>query len=424
LRILMLSNLCPPNWLGGYEIAAFNVARALIARGHEVRLLTTPGAAGFADDAPFVVRTLQLNWLGRFDDRLPPAAFEARCHASFASNPGNTAQLLTEIARFRPDILYLWNLVGLGGLALVDAANQLGAPWVQHLMDAGPGEMLDAAHTPRRVAAAFGAADAGSLRRGRFVSMSRRLLAELRERYRVDLFDRSEIVPGWVAPPERSHGPYRVGGRTRFVTAGAVQAHKGIGLIVEAARRLVDEGHRDFEIEIYGSGNVPRFVAEAQEQGVADRIAFPGPRTQAELLDIFAERDCFLFPTWPREPFGFAPIEAAAAGCPPILTAECGAAERLVDGVHGWKIRRETAALTEAMRRVITGEADAAMTGALGAQLVREDLSFAACLDLIEAILERERRPWAPEAAAEPAQSRLVWTKHELSEALRFRITP
>jgi hypothetical protein len=41
VRLHLLSNLYPPDVLGGYELLAADVAARLRARGHEVRVVTT-----------------------------------------------------------------------------------------------------------------------------------------------------------------------------------------------------------------------------------------------------------------------------------------------------------------------------------------------------------------------------------------------
>ena len=41
MRILFLSNLYPPNVVGGYERLCYEVAAGLSARGHEIAVLTS-----------------------------------------------------------------------------------------------------------------------------------------------------------------------------------------------------------------------------------------------------------------------------------------------------------------------------------------------------------------------------------------------
>ena len=70
----------------------------------------------------------------------------------------------------------------------------------------------------------------------------------------------------------------------------------------------------------------------ARKLGLGDRVRFRGSIPQDRLFRMYDEFDLFAFPTEPREPFGFAPLEAAARGCVPLMTQVCGIGEWLVHG--------------------------------------------------------------------------------------------
>ena len=94
-----------------------------------------------------------------------------------------------------------------------------------------------------------------------------------------------------------------------------------------------------------------------------------------------------------------APIEAAGCGTPPIMTRNCGAAERLVDGVHCVKIERTVEELVDAMHRIIARQLDLAKIGRAARSLVASDLSFSKCLRQIEEKLQTHATGWRHEAA-------------------------
>ena len=54
---------------------------------------------------------------------------------------GNVYALITTLEEFQPDVCHLWNLVGIGGAALVGALEYLGVPWLWHLGDAVPAQI-------------------------------------------------------------------------------------------------------------------------------------------------------------------------------------------------------------------------------------------------------------------------------------------
>ena len=147
-------------------------------------------------------------------------------------------------------------------------------------------------------------------------------------------------------------------------------------------------------------------------------VQFRGGREQRELLQLYGHYDVLLFPTMEREPFGFVPIEAAAAGCVPVITRNCGAAERLVDNVHCIKIERRTEDLARVMSCAVRGEMDIARIGKASAALVRSDLSLTGCVNQIEAVLLGAIRAWDTGMLSDPKLVLLTYAKHHLARSL------
>lgn len=398
MRILVISNLYPPGAIGGYEIGCSNVARELHRQGHEVFVLTSPshvrqdspGPDQDRSSSPVVIRRLQECWHKLLKvNREDTARFTH--FLSAVSNYENTHAVLDVIEEVRPDCVYLFNLVGVGGLAILDALNSIGMPWTIHLMDRVP-EFLQGP-CPPDVLEIFHAKDGALYDNGNVISMSNHLLKEIDDMCGTNFLDKAKVVPGWaVAPSEIVKRDYAAKSELRFVTACQIQEVKGIGLTLEAAARLKMEKVNNFHIEIYGKGQVSHYVDVARELGVSTLVSFPGERSQPELYEIYRKADAFLFPTWEREPFGFAPVEAAAMGCIPIITATCGVAERLVHQVHCYKIQRDVDSLASAMKLFCTGEVSYRLLGENAQRITRKDLSFSSCVRSIVKILESSIR--------------------------------
>ncbi len=422
MRILILSNLCPPFALGGYEIGCLNVARALDRRGHAIRLLTTASHVPGPPDPEFIDRRLSLGWFDPY--ALPGTAWNgagqlAALHG-ICSDYANTAALIHALREFQPDLVYCWNPLGIGGLALMDMLNIVGVPWVLHLMDMVPVHMQQ--FCPPHVRHIFNASGGAIYAGCGVIAMARHILEMVEAEVGIRFDQEVAIIPGWVDTTGLTRrSAYRQGGHTSFVTAGTVGWHKGSHLIVEAAATLAARG-LPFSIDVFGEGLVAEHVAMAERLGVSGRVRFHGGRGQRELLESYSGYDAFLVPTRPQEAFGFAPIEAAASGCVPIMTAHCGAAERLVDQVHCLKIEQSAEALASAMAQVIEGSVDLPRIGAAGAALVASDLSEARCLDMIEAALGAALRPWSRARLDDPALLQLAYTKHHLARAITLGI--
>jgi glycogen synthase len=417
MRILFVSDLCPPFYLGGYEIASYNVAHALNARGHAVRFLTSYCHLPIEKDPPFVDRRLTLHW---FDPCGVPSEVSgnAALFDSTCTDYGNTSCILDTLRTFQPDVVYCWNIMGIGGLAIFDLLNTVGIPWVLHLMDRVPAYITD--HVPEYVRHVFNGAGSALYKRAKIISMSEHLLREIRQVSRID-FDHVTIIPGWVLHTDHSvRVHYQLSGITRFVAAGAINQAKGIDLIIESVARLLEHGIEEFDVDIYGDGDISGFVDLTMQKRCSHKIHFLGSRSQGQLLELYSQYDVFLFPTLEREPFGFAPIEAASAGCVPLMTRNCGAAERLVDEVHCIKITRNVADLTQKMQHIINRRHDLRRIGQAAASLVRCDLSFSRCLDAIENVLTSAHAAWNREPLYDSRLPLLLYAKHHLARTIRF----
>ncbi|WP_210413884.1 glycosyltransferase [Protaetiibacter larvae] len=383
MRILVISDLLPPRMLGGFELACRNLSQGLRDRGHEVLVLTTatdraaPEQDGWVDRCLalhelFVNVNLEDDGIGRLN------RFESR-----VSTVGNSLIVLDRIRSFAPDHILMFNLFGIGGIGILDTVRRTGIPWTLNLGDNVPGALLDGTSGAIR--------ELYDVPGGLFASGSYAIVSEtLRDEViatGVPLGPVEVIPRGALYPDLARTRDYRDGGVTRFVAAGILSPHKGVDLMIDAAAGLVEQGLDGFRLEIYGDGLVDHYRSRIAERGLTGFVSIPGRVDQRRLFEIHAGSDAFLFPTWEREPGASAPVEAASVGCVPIMTADCGPAEYLVDGVHTLKIARNAHALADAMARVVRGEVDLAALGAAGRRIARGDLSFSTSVERLEAFL-------------------------------------
>jgi glycosyltransferase involved in cell wall biosynthesis len=265
----------------------------------------------------------------------------------------------------------------------------------------------------------FGRRDLAIFSRANAIAMSEHLLKELRETTGIRFETRPTIIPGWVDTTSVvQRETYLESGLLRLVALGALGAHKGTDVILDACERLVAGGHTAFRVDVYGFGEIAPWVGRAAQQGVSGYVRFLGPRSQPEVMALLPCYDAFLFPTWEREPFGFTPIEAAACGVVPIITRNAGVAERLVDKVHTVKIDRDAESLAAAILSLMTGEGDVEAIGRRAARMVRSDLSFARCLDSIERVLATADCRWDKSALDRSRLTALLYAKDALGQHL------
>jgi len=388
MKVLALTNLYPPDFIGGYELACAQVVDALRLRGHDVEVLTTAPRSMPVPHVPHVRRTMRLTDTYNhyhFAKSHPVTQRVYDADARFV-NAANVHALLRALDEFRPDVVYLNHLLSVGGLGLLACLEYLQVPWVWQLGDHVPvylctlwGEVLPALtrEYSRQV-------------RGHYIAVSQQLREEI-ETQGIALEGHVEVLPYWIdfePPPCRSKF-FRRGDRLRIVTSGRIERQKGLDVLIEAAARLRAAGHDDFEVEIYGKVADPEFPSLVNKLGLEGHVRFPGALPQPELFRRLATCDVFAFPTHEREPFGLAPLEAAAFGCVPLLTQMCGIAEWLVHGVHCLKAPRTAEGFAAALGRILDGSIDLAPIGRRAAAVVRRDFHLDAILPGIERVLGR-----------------------------------
>lgn len=403
MRILTITNFYPPDVYGGYELGCGQAVEALTARGHEVRVLAARPRWPVPPQ-PGVQRTLRLTeW-----QFAAAGAREGSPWRGLMSAQGNlfdspnVSALLDCLAEFRPDVVYLWNVTFVGALGIVGALAHLQLPVVWHLMDDVP---RSAVSVDGVVSVAVGRAVSRRLRI-RFLACSQRVLDEAMAAG-FDVDGRAELVPNWVHPMAdqrpRSHYPAS-GTGLRVVAAGQLAPHKGIDVVIGAAQLLLDAGFAGFSVDLYGSGEVEHYTRLIAERGLGDCVRLRGMVPQARLADLLWDYDLFLLPTWKREPFGFAPLEAAARGCVPMISDDCGNAEWCVHGADCLKVTPTSRRVATAIASVLEQRVELAAIGRRARAAVRLQFNLGRVADRIESALSAvQELPLAATGTADDA---------------------
>ncbi len=404
MKILVLSNLYPPDVIGGYELGCKQAVDALRGRGHDVLVLTTAPRTP-APGVDHVIRDLQLSeiWNHYLFEHSLPVTVHLLQHQSCLVNAINVHALAWVVEGFRPDVVYVWNVIGVGGVGLMAAVQHFGIPWLWHLMDDVP---LGLCHLGGQYHEPL-LREVNRQLDGHYLACSRQLADEV-EAGGISLESRVEVVPNWVvgAAPEPRTSFYRAdsGDILRVMAAGQINRNKGVDVLIEAASIVRDSGYSGFVVDLYGRADDPYFEALARNRGLGRFVRFLGPRPHGELLRMYAEHDLFAFPTWSREPFAFAPLEAAWRGCVPLMSQQCGNAEWFVSGVHCLKADRTAEAFADAMISVLSGSTDLRPIAERGAWAVGRDFHLDALVLRIEQALirasGRSKRPGGTAAEA------------------------
>ena len=120
--------------------------------------------------------------------------------------------------------------------------------------------------------------------------------------------------------------------REAYIVTSRQVTWKRIDLAVRACLKLKQP------LVIIGEG--PEHRKLMRMAGNSELIKFLPLMKKAELADYLRLAKCYLFPS--LEPFGIAPVEALAAGCPVIAFEEGGARNYVIDGENGLLFDRQT----------------------------------------------------------------------------------
>src|SRR5581483_10101196 len=148
----------------------------------------------------------------------------------------------------------------------------------------------------------------------------------------------------------------------QIVYVGGFAPHKNVKTLVEAfAAVAARPGLADLKLVLVGEHLNEVFYSESaalkrhiQERGLENRVIFTGFLPDAELVVLLNLATVFVLPSL-MEGFGLPAVEAAACGCPVIVTNASPLPALLGDGAihfNPYRLRE----LTEALDRVLTDE--------------------------------------------------------------------
>ncbi|MGI9265674.1 MAG: glycosyltransferase family 4 protein [Gammaproteobacteria bacterium] len=148
----------------------------------------------------------------------------------------------------------------------------------------------------------------------------------------------SELGIDDLAP---QHQRDMVSNRLSLVHVGRGVRTKGLRDAVRAIARLPDSV--DVRLTSAGQGEEIEICrAEAKELGIEDRIEFLGQVSRAQVEELYARADVFLFPSF-REPSGSVVFEALRHGLP-VITTDIGGPGYVVDKTCGLTVPAQTPA--------------------------------------------------------------------------------
>ena len=181
-----------------------------------------------------------------------------------------------------------------------------------------------------------------------FAEVERFIAARAHRVISVSENDRSFGVEHGILPPERTSSipngielngasgppelPFTRGGAPSILTVARLVPQKGIPVLLEAARIVLDR-RPDARFTLFGDGpDRGPLERRAEELGLGNSVWFAGAVRGVE--DRLGEHDVFVLPSlWEGMPISL--LEAMAAARPVVATAVSGSAELVIDGETG-----------------------------------------------------------------------------------------
>jgi glycogen synthase len=347
MRILTLTNLFPPHYLGGYELICYQVVRGLRARGHEVAILTSDHVVAESrglEEERGIERTLKIHglyghpWLNIGSLRL--------------LEQHNNDVLRRALRLHKPDLVHVWNMGGLSKSLLLTLQSS-GLPTVFYSSDhwIARGFTTDVwlrwwnrQDAPVHQRLARWMCEIAGLRKRWDVRAATSAGPEFRfERicFCSRALRQSTVNAGWdvahgevIYPPvdiSRFNEPPRARSKPvqRLLFVGRLGTDKGVMTALRALSIIREKFPG--ELTLCGSGEaqfvreLKRFVSEAR---IGVRFA---AATLEEMPQVYRDHDALVFPSEWAEPFALTPLEAMASGLPVIGTTTGGSAELFRD---------------------------------------------------------------------------------------------
>jgi phosphatidylinositol alpha-1,6-mannosyltransferase len=124
-------------------------------------------------------------------------------------------------------------------------------------------------------------------------------------------------------------------GPLKLLCVGRLIERKGQRHLIEAVKRLADEGV-DVKLDLVGTGDA-RSANEAQAArlGLGDRVRFMGYVPREEIARHYAAAHVFVLPSY-NEGMSVALLEAMASGLPVLVTPTGGTMELVSSGINGF----------------------------------------------------------------------------------------
>lgn len=406
MNILFSVHAYKPAWrVGGPIISVSALAERLVARGHEVTVLTTDSNLGQTLDVPkerYVdVNGVQVRYFRRYESSITP--FFNLSYFRKSSGYLYAPEMAHELSKIgnKFDIMHTHLPFIYPTLAVARAAKKFRTPLFYHQRG-----VLDPARLRFR-----------SLKKRAYIWMYERDILEQAttlialteaevESYRaLGVKSRVEVIPNGIDLPKTlglSSKAFTIeeldikGNHFVLLFLGRLHPTKGVIKLLRAFAKFAKDA-RDAVLVLAGPdefGLTQQLIAEAERDGITNRVRFPGMITGVEKNAILERADLFCLPS-DAEGFSMAVLEALAFKTPVVISPRCYFTEVERFGA-GWVVPPDEQALLHSFREAYQQRRNLPRMGEAGYRLVSERYTWDAVVDRLLTVyregIERFRR--------------------------------
>ncbi|ACF44759.1 glycosyltransferase family 4 protein [Pelodictyon phaeoclathratiforme] len=352
MKILFISNLYPPNVIGGYERLCFDMASALHARGHDITVLTSSYGGGHEEiRGQRVIRTLKLF----ATEGAIYKPFEASLEERGQWERHNEEQFCKLVEEAEPDLLFVWNLYFFNH-GFLDLIQQSALPKLYLLTDnwmllfLNPefiGKYFSREVFKKKVITRIinRMLPGGLKKKSSNTVMSIKGRAIFASKFMMHLYEDASCAfqegsaicyhgVHFLHKPEaqrKDRTTFVKEGEVRLLFAGRIVDIKGVHTALEALAGI-QRACRQQRVTLTIVGDTQdksykkRLDDLAARLGLEQSLIFRQPVPETGLFDLFQQFDIYLFPSL-YEPFSLTLILALEAGIPTVASAAGGNVE-------------------------------------------------------------------------------------------------
>lgn len=401
LKILLVTNKCPPDYDGGYELRAFQIAQALRARGHDLEVVTSHLREGFQLTEP------EPDWVHRIFRYVPISSKSGLARKADAAwrrvicttVAEDNVPAMREFLKGREfDLAYCFGLHRIS-LATAFPLTERRIPILWH---AGGTYIVDQLHRWPKEMPGFRAL-MGTVAKKWYameqavdysnIAFVSEFLREYFVQNGMSVAHPYVISRGADFPLQRDVDRRRAN-PPLFFMASRLDQEKGIHTAIEAAsllfRRRPD---LDWRLRIAGNPGNPQYRAQldaaVKEGGIEERVSFSGKMPRDEVLRDMREATAFVSCSRYGEPFAGTIIETLASGTPLIGSIDGSIREVVQHDESALLFERDDAeTLSRHLERILTDPECASRLAQNGLKVIEERYTLDKILDQTEATFE------------------------------------